>query len=159
MPGLVCSLVATLALGLTGVAEASSWEIHPAHTSTQFAVRHLTVSTVRGTMAPVTGVLNLDEADIAKSSVESTIDVDGIDTREPKRDAHLKGPDFFDVAKYPTLTFKSQKLTPPAATKFQVTGDLTIHGVTKEGVLDVGGPTNAVQRSDGHAPLGRHGHD
>ncbi|MBP1687987.1 MAG: yceI1 [Deltaproteobacteria bacterium] len=148
------SLITVLAVGLAGAAEASTWKIDPGHTSAQFAVRHLMVSTVRGTIAPVTGTLNLDAADVTKSTVESTIDVNGIDTREPKRDAHLKSPDFFDAAKYPTITFKSKKITKLADTKFQVTGDLTIRGVTREVVLDVDGQPKPVQDPMGNLRLG-----
>jgi polyisoprenoid-binding protein YceI len=150
----VWSVTAALVVGLADIAAASRWKIDPAHTSAQFAVRHLMVSTVRGTMAPVTGVVNLDEADVTKSSVESTIDVNGIDTRKPKRDAHLKSPDFFDVARYPTITFKSKKVTRLADSKFQVTGDLTIHGVTREVVLDVDGQPKPFKDHMGNLRLG-----
>ena len=131
MQRLIVCAVSIVTLALSSLAAASTWEIDPAHTSAQFAVRHLMVSTVRGTMGKVSGTVNLDETDPTKSSVEATVDVTGLDTREPKRDQHLKSPDFFDVAKYPTITFKSKKITKVSDTKFQVTGDLTIHGVTK----------------------------
>src|SRR5450759_1588388 len=134
--------IAAITVAFPCVAGASMWKIDPAHTSAQFAVRHLMVSTVRGTLGPVSGILKLDEADPTKSSVEASIDVNGIDTREPKRDTHLKSPDFFDAAKYPAVTFKSKKVAKVSDSKFQATGDLTIHGVTKEVVLEVeGSPT------------------
>lgn len=154
MRRVVCTLLTALAVSVAGVATASTWKIDPVHTSAHFAVRHLMVSTVRGTVAPVTGMLNLDETDVTKSTVESTIDVNGIDTRESKRDAHLKSPDFFDADKYPTITFKSKKVTKLPDTKFQVTGDLTIHGVTKEVVLDVEGQAKPVQDPMGNLRLG-----
>ena len=121
------------------MAVASTWQIDPAHTSAQFAVRHLMVSTVRGQMGKVAGTVTLDENDLTHSSVEATIDANGIDTREPKRDDHLRSPDFLDIAKYPTITFKSTKVEKVADDHYQVSGDLTLHGVTKPVVLDVTG--------------------
>jgi polyisoprenoid-binding protein YceI len=89
-------------------------------------------------------VLTIDDSDIAASRVEATIDASSIDTREPKRDAHLKSADFFEVAKYPTITFKSKRVVPGTTGKFKLVGDLTMHGVTKEVTLDVEGPTGPV---------------
>jgi polyisoprenoid-binding protein YceI len=136
------------------LASASTWEIDPAHTSAQFAVRHLMVSTVRGTLGKVAGTVNLDDADPSQSTLEASVDATTIDTREPKRDAHLKSPDFFDVAKYPTITFKSKKVAKVGDTKFQVTGDLTMHGVTKEVVLDVEGSPTPFKDPMGNLKLG-----
>jgi polyisoprenoid-binding protein YceI len=139
------SVIAIVAVSFPQVAAASRWQIDPAHTSAQFAVRHLMISTVRGTFSKVTGAVNLDESDLAKSSVHASIDVASIDTREPKRDAHLKGPDFFDAAAYPAITFTSKNVAKLSETKFQITGDLTMRGVTKEVVLNVeGAPTPAT---------------
>ena len=150
---LLCTslLVAT---GFPSLARASTWQIDPAHTSAQFAVRHLMVSTVRGTLGKVAGTVNLDEADPTKSSIEASIDATTIDTREPKRDAHLKSPDFFDVAKYPIISFKSKKVAKVSDTKFQVTGDLTMHGVTKEVVLDAEGSPQPFKDPMGNLKLG-----
>jgi polyisoprenoid-binding protein YceI len=131
--------VAVVAIALPAVAGASHWEIDPQHTSAQFAVSHLVVSTVRGTLGTVTGSVNLDEVDITKSSVEATIDAAGILTRDGMRDEHLKGPDFLYVTQYPKITFKSKKVDKVADGKFKVTGDLTLRGVTKAVVLDVEG--------------------
>jgi len=131
--------VAVVAIALPTVAGASHWEIDPQHTSAQFAVSHLVVSTVRGTLGTVTGSVNLDEADVTKSSVEATIDAAGILTRDGMRDEHLKGPDFLYVTQYPKITFKSKKVDKIADGKFKVTGDLTLRGVTKEVALDVEG--------------------
>src|SRR5690242_7989997 len=100
--------VATLALPTSG--RASTWEIDPAHTSAQFAIRHLMVSTVRGDFRKVTGTVNLDDQDATKSTVEANIDVASLNTGIEKRDSHLKSPDFFDVAQYPTMAFKSKKI-------------------------------------------------
>lgn len=143
-----------LVVGMPAFAGASTWDVDSAHTSAEFAVRHLMVSTVRGTLGKVTGTLNLDEQDVTKSSVEATVDATTIDTREPKRDGHLKSPDFFDVAKYPTITFKSKKVTVAADKKYQVTGDLTLHGVTKEVVLDVEGSPVGFKDPMGNMKLG-----
>ena len=133
---------------------ASNWEIDPAHTSAQFAVKHLMVSTVRGTTGAVTGTAVFDEADISKSSVQATIDVAGVDTREPKRDAHLKSPEFLDAAKFPTITFKSKQVAAVAPDRFKITGDLTIRGVTKEVTLDVEGTPKPLNDPFGKVRIG-----
>jgi|SRR5262245_8292484 len=119
-----------------GTQTRTTWAIDPAHTHVAFAVKHLMISTVRGRFTGVSGTVHTDEADPAKGDVEIEIDAATIDTREPQRDAHLKSPDFLDVEKFPKLTFKSTRVT-GTADQFKVTGDLTIHGVTKQVVLDV----------------------
>ncbi len=133
------------ALALPAVSAGTNWKIDPQHTFAQFAVKHLMISTVRGEFHGVNGTVNWDDKDITKSSVEVTIDATTVDTREPQRNDHLKSPDFFDVAKYPTMTFKSKKVEQVSAGKLKVTGDLTIHGVTKEVELSVGGPAAAIK--------------
>jgi len=147
------TIIAT-ALAAPTLAIASTWQIDPAHTNAQFAVRHLMVSTVRGQMGKVSGVVTLDENDLTKSSVEATIDTKGIDTREPKRDEHLRGPDFLDVAKYPTITFKSTKVERVADGKYKVTGNLTIRDVTKPAVLEVTGSPKPLTDPFGNVKLG-----
>ena len=123
----------------------TTWEIDSGHSAVEFGVRHLSVSTVKGQFGKISGELVLDEANLSKSSVTATIDPATIDTREPKRDAHLKSPDFFDVAKYPTVTFKSTKIKDAGKGKLEVTGQLTIRGVTRPVTLTVEGPTPAVK--------------
>jgi polyisoprenoid-binding protein YceI len=118
-------------------AETSTWSIDPSHSATQFSVKHLVISTVRGQFGKTTGTIKLDEKDLAKSSVEAAVDTTTIDTREPKRDGHLKSPDFFDSAKYPTMTFKSTKVEKAGENELKVTGDLTLKGTTKPVVFDV----------------------
>ena len=133
------------ALALPASAGTTTWQIDPMHSSAQFAVTHLMLSTVRGEFHGLKGTLSLDDKDITKSTVEVTIDVNSVDTQEPNRDAHLKSPDFFDVAKYPTLTFKSTKVEQVSPGELKVTGDLTIHGVTKQVVLNVSGPKTPIK--------------
>ena len=137
--------VTTTSISLPAVAASAEWKIDPAHSSAQFAVRHLTISTVRGAFTKVSGTVQFDDQDVTKSSVEVTIDADSVDTRVSDRDKDLRSERFFDVAKYPTITFKSKKVEPAGPGKLKVTGDLTIHGTTKEVVLDVDGPTPAIK--------------
>ena len=132
-------------LSLPAAAATSTWQIDPNHSAAQFAVRHLAISTVRGAFTKVSGTIQFDDKDIAKSSVDVTIDAASVDTRVEGRDKDLRSDHFFDVEKYPTLTFKSTKVEQVEVGKLKVTGDLTIHGVTKQVVLDVEGPTAAVK--------------
>ena len=124
---------------------ASTWDVDPAHSTVEFSVRHMMVTTVKGQFQKVTGTVVLDEKDATKSTVEVSIETASIDTREPKRDAHLKSADFFDAAKFPALTFKSTKIEKAGRGKFKVTGDLTMHGVTKPVVLVVEGPSASIK--------------
>ena len=135
----------TTATLVAGNARADEWTIDPSHSAAQFSIKHMMVSTVRGNFQKVSGTVNLDESDLTKSSVEVTIDPTSIDTGEPKRDAHLKSPDFFDVAKYPTLSFKSTRIEKAGKGKFKVTGDLTMHGQTHPVTLVIDGPTAPVK--------------
>jgi len=140
------SLVALAgALALPASAATSTWQIDPNHSSAQFAVRHLAISTVRGAFTKVSGTVQFDDRDIAKSTMDVTIDAASVDTRVADRDKDLRSDHFFDVEKYPTLTFKSTKVEQTEPGKLKVTGDLTIHGVTKQVVLDVEGPTLPVK--------------
>ena len=115
----------------------TTWTIDPAHSSVEFAVRHLMITTVRGRFTGVQGTVIADAADRSKSTIDVVIDAASIDTRESQRDAHLRSADFFDVEKFPTLTFRSTKIEGAAGETFTVHGDLTIHGVTRPVVLDV----------------------
>jgi polyisoprenoid-binding protein YceI len=121
------------------LAAASTWNIDPDHTSIGFKVRHLMVSNVKGVFGKVSGVVNVDDSDLTRSSVTATIDTTSIDTGVAKRDAHLKSADFLDVAKYPTMAFVSTGVTKVGGGNFKVTGNLTLHGVTRPVVLDVEG--------------------
>lgn len=141
------------AFSMPAGAATTTWQIDPQHSSAQFAVRHLGLSTVRGAFSKVSGTLVFDDKDITKSSIEVTIDVNTVDTREPDRDKDLRSERFFDVAHYPTMTFKSKKVEQTAPGKLKVTGDLTIRGTTKEVVLDVDGPTAPVKDPWGNQRL------
>jgi len=138
------SLVIALLLTLSAAAQ-DTWQIDPHHTAAQFSVRHLGVSTVRGAFTKVSGSVQYDAANLGKSSIQTTIDATSVDTRVDMRDNDLRSPKFFDVQKYPTITFQSKKVEAAGAGKLKVIGDLTIHGVTKEVVLDVDGPTPAIK--------------
>jgi polyisoprenoid-binding protein YceI len=147
------TVFAKLALGTALVAVPSlparaattTWQIDPAHTAAAFAVKHLMISTVRGQFKGVNGTVNWDDQDISKSAIDVTIDAKTVDTSEPKRDEDLRSEKFFDTTSYPTITFRSKKVENVSAGKLKVTGDLTIRGITKEVVLDVEGPSNAVK--------------
>jgi polyisoprenoid-binding protein YceI len=142
-----------LGLSLPAGAATSTWQIDPQHSSAQFAVRHLGLSTVRGAFSKLSGKMVLDDQEIRNSSVEVTIDVNTVDTREPDRDKDLRSERFFDVAHFPTMTFKSKKVEPVAPGKLRVTGDLTIRGTTREVTLDVDGPTTPVKDPWGNQRL------
>jgi polyisoprenoid-binding protein YceI len=119
-------------------------------------VRHMMVSNVRGEFSKVSGTIEGDEKTPAQAVINATIDAASIDTREEKRDTHLKSADFLDVATYPTITFKSKKIEPSGTGQFKVTGDLTLHGVTKEVVLDVSDVTAPIKDPMGKTRAGAH---
>ena len=132
-------------LAATAARAETLWEIDPAHTSVQFSVRHMMVSNVRGEFRKVSGTVHADDKDLTNSVIEAKIEAASIDTREPKRDEHLRSPDFFDAAQYPTITFKSKRIAKTSEGQYAVTGDLTMHGVTQEVTLDVVGPTPPIK--------------
>ena len=119
----------------------TTWSIDPAHSVAEFKVKHMMISNVKGQFAKVTGKLTLDESSLEKSHVETSVDASSIETRDPQRDAHLNSADFFDVEKFPTLSFKSGKIKVVRNGELSVEGDLTIRGVTRKVVFDVEGPT------------------
>jgi polyisoprenoid-binding protein YceI len=144
------SFVLAIGLAAPAAAQAEVWTIDPAHTSAQFAVRHMMVSTVRGTLGPVKGTAEWDGKDIRTLKVDATIDVTGLSTRIDKRDTHLKSADFFDAANHPTITFKSKRTEPAAAGHFKLIGDLTIRGNTHEVALDVEGPSPPMKQRNSY---------
>ncbi|HXU05463.1 MAG TPA: YceI family protein [Polyangia bacterium] len=128
-------------------AQTATWDIDTSHANAGFRVRHLMVSHVRGHLGPVTGTVLIDEQDPSRSRIDVSVDARGIDSREPKRDEHLRSPDFLDVANFPTVTFRSTRVEAPsgAAGDLRVTGDLTIRGVTRPVTLDVEALPPAIQ--------------
>ena len=121
---------------MTSSTATSTWNIDPAHSAAEFKVKHMMISNVRGKFGGITGVLNRVEADQTQSTLEVSIDVGTVNTQDEKRDGHLKSPDFFHVEQFPAMTFKSTHIE-KKGDGFAVTGDLTIHGVTKPAVLNV----------------------
>lgn len=132
---------AVLLTALPTFAQSTTWKIDPAHSGADFSIRHLSVSTVRGKLTGAIGEVVWDATDVSKSHVEATLDSATINTNEIKRDTHLKSADFFDVEKYPKITFKSTSVKRNGTGKLQIVGDLTIGGQTKPITLDVDGPS------------------
>ena len=115
----------------------STYQIDTSHSSAQFKVRHMMIANVKGEFDKVSGTVSFDPADPTASSVDATVDVATISTRDEQRDGHLKSGDFLDAEKFPHITFKSKRVTAAGADSFHLTGDLTIHGITKEVALQV----------------------
>ena len=131
-----------------------AWKIDGNHTAAQFAVKHMGISTVRGAFTKVSGTVDYDAHDVSKSMIDVTIDASSVDTRVEMRDNDLRSDHFFDVVKYPTITFKSTKVESDGAGKLKATGDLTIHGVTKQVILDIDGPTDPMKDPKGNLHAG-----
>ena len=124
------------------------WAIDASHSTVEFGVKHMMFTTVKGRFAGVEGTIELDEQDVTRSRVEVAIDVASVDTRDEKRDAHLRSPDFFDAERFPTIAFRSTRVEPKGSGDLRVVGDLTIHGVTREVILD------ATRTGQGKNPWG-----
>ena len=120
---------------------ATTWNIDPAHSVAEFKVKHMMISNVKGHFAKVTGTLTLDESDLNRSRVEALIEAASLETRDAQRDAHLKSADFFDVEKFPTLSFQSTRINLVRDGELAIEGDLTIRGVTRKVVFSAEGPT------------------
>jgi polyisoprenoid-binding protein YceI len=142
----ILALAAPLAL-----AQTSTWTSDPAHSEVDFSVSHMTVSNVHGRFGHVNATIAYNEADVTKSTVNATIDVTGVDTGEEARNNHLKSPDFFDVATYPTATFVSTSVA-KSGDDLTINGNLTLHGVTKPVVLTAQGPRGPVPGMQDHKP-------
>jgi len=132
----------------------NTYTIDPAHSSAHFSVRHMMVTNVRGAFSKINGTVTFDPENPAATVIEATIDVATINTNEPQRDAHLKSADFFDVEKFPAITFKGKKAEKVADDEWKITGDLTIHGVTRQEVLTVEGPTEESKDPYGNVRIG-----
>jgi polyisoprenoid-binding protein YceI len=144
----------TAATGTSQAPQPSQWQIDPAHSAAHFSVRHLMISNVRGEFGKVSGHAILDQTDLTKSTVEVSVDTATIDTREPQRDEHLRSADFFDVANYPAITFRSKRITVAGPERYKVTGDLIIRGVTRDVTFDVEGPTPSIKDPWGNIRTG-----
>lgn len=133
---------------------ATIWNLDPAHSVAEFKVRHMMISNVKGQFTGIAGVLRLDENDITRSHVEATIDASTVNTREAKRDAHLKSADFFDVECFPVMNFRSTQVKRTGDNELAVTGYLTIHGVTRQATFQVEGPSAAGKDPWGNTRIG-----
>jgi polyisoprenoid-binding protein YceI len=136
------------------VTSTTTWKLDPVHSVAEFKVKHMMISNVKGQFAEIKGVWEFDERDVTKSRVEASIDAASINTRDAQRDAHLKSADFFDVEKFPALSFKSTRIGRTADRELAVTGDLTIHGVTRSVVFNVEGPTPPAKDPWGNIRVG-----
>ena len=143
--------MSTLTTPLTAT---TTWNIDPVHSVAEFKVKHMMISNVKGQFTAVKGVLALDETALTNSQIEASFDAASISTRDPQRDAHLKSADFFDVEKFPTLSFKSTRVSRVGDGELAVAGDLTIHGVTRKVVFTVEGPTAPAKDPWGNTRLG-----
>jgi polyisoprenoid-binding protein YceI len=150
----VLALITALAMIGGAAAQSGTWQIDPNHSAAQFSVKHLGVSTVRGAFTKVSGSATYDPSDPAKTTLNATIDASSIDTRVQMRDNDLRSPNFLDAQKFATITFQSRQAKAAGPGKLQITGDLTIHGVTKEVVLDVDGPSAPIKDPWGNQRIG-----
>ncbi|UFS72519.1 YceI family protein [Geomonas sp. RF6] len=155
MKGTIIRFLAALAIfAVPSLASADSWTIDQEHSSVGFKVRHLMVSNVRGDFGKFSGAIQIDDKDLRNSKVDVIIDTASVNTGVAKRDAHLRSADFFDVERFPTMTFVSQRVERVGADRLKVHGQLTLHGVTRPVVLDVEGPTKALKDPWGNLKRG-----
>ncbi len=146
--------VIALMVGAPAAAQSTQWQLDPAHSSAQFAVRHMGISTVRGMFTKLSGTARYDPADSKNDSLEVTIETASVDSRVEMRDNDLRSDHFFDVQKYPTMTFRSTKVESAGTDKLKITGELTIRGITKPVTLDVDGPSKPVKDGQGRLHMG-----
>jgi polyisoprenoid-binding protein YceI len=132
----------------------TTWNIDPVHSGAQFKVKHMMISNVKGEFTAITGTLQLDSEDITRSRIEASIDAASINTRDAQRDAHLKSADFFDVEKHSVLAFKSARVSKKGDGELSIAGDLTIHGVTRNAVFEVEGPSAPTKDPWGNLRIG-----
>lgn len=143
-----------MSTGPSTAVSAIPYKIDPVHSTVDFRVRHLMIAHLRGDFSGVEGTLLLDPQNPANSKVEVAIEVATLNTRDANRDKHLRAAEFFDAEKYPKITFVSKKIIGAGKDRWKLTGDLTIHGVTKEATLDVEGPTPEVKDPFGNVRIG-----
>jgi polyisoprenoid-binding protein YceI len=148
------AIAIAIAITLPVLAHADTWQIDPAHTNVEFSVRHMMISNVKGQFQKTSGTITINGNDPTSAKIDATIDAASINTRVDKRDAHLKSPAFLDVDKFPTITFKSTKVEAAGPGKWKVSGDLTLHGVTKPVVLDVEGTGTPITDPMGNTRAG-----
>jgi polyisoprenoid-binding protein YceI len=140
------AIILTAALFLLpSLASASTWRIDPEHTTIQFTVRHMMISNVKGVFHKFNGQFEIDDKEITNARASAVINVASIDTGIEKRDEDLRSPNFFDVAKYPSMAFASKRIVRTGSNSFKMTGDLTMHGVTREVVLEMEGLETVVK--------------
>ena len=143
------AITIALIVALPVLANADTWQIDPMHSNVEFSVQHMMISNVKGQFQKTSGTITVNGSDPTSAKIDATIDASSIDTRVEQRDMHLKSPEFLDVAKYPTIRFKSTKVEAAGSGKWKVTGDLTLHGVTKPVVLEVESSGTSI-----HDPMG-----
>jgi polyisoprenoid-binding protein YceI len=148
------ALVAPVLAQAPAPAGPNTWIVDTAHTAAGFSVKHMLVSTVRGTLGPVKGTIDYDGKSLASLTADITIDVTGVSTANEGRDKDLRSNNFFDVAQFPTATFKSKRAVADGPGKFRLTGDLTMHGVTREVTLTVEGPSPVLKQANGAQRIG-----
>ena len=143
-----------MATSTSSPASVTTWKLDPAHSSAEFKVKHMMISNVKGRFSGLSGTLLEHATDASLSSIEASVDVSTVSTGDPQRDGHLKSADFFDVEKYPAMTFKSTGVVHKGEEEYAVTGDLTIHGVTKSVTLAVEGPSAPAKDPWGNTRIG-----
>ena len=153
MTGLRTASLLLVAAALSN-AQSTAYTIDPLHSSAYFTVRHMMIATVRGQFGGVRGTVQYDPRNLAASSVDATIDASTINTGEPKRDSDMKGEEFFDIKRYPTMKFRSRKVESAGTGRLRVSGDLTINATTRHVVLDVEGPTQPIKDPMGREKVG-----
>ncbi len=141
-------------MNTTVAPQVTTWNIDPAHSVAEFKVKHMMISNVKGRFSGIKGSLRLDDTDVTQSHVEASIDAASVNTHEPQRDAHLKSADFFDVETFPTLSFASRRITRKSDGELEVTGDLTIRGVTRSVAFTVDGPSAPAKDPWGYTRVG-----
>jgi polyisoprenoid-binding protein YceI len=152
--GMAFLFAAVMSCAVSATAQTETWHLDAPHSAAQFAVKHMGISTVRGTFTKLSGTVQYDPADPTKSSVDVTIDAASVDSRVEMRDNDLRSDKLLDVQKYPTIRFQSTRVEAAGPGKLKVTGDLTIHGVTKEAVLVVDGPSETIKDPRGNSRMG-----